>query len=163
METYFDTSLILKSYVPEVGTEEALAILQEHGGPFPFSHLLELELRTAIRMKHGRGEITAAEMRGSLQAVENDLSSGVLIRPAYELDEVFRRAEALSARHAAQTLARSADLWHVAAALEAGCTSFASFDQRQRAAAALCSLRVVPSRPGKASRRRAKGGPKSKS
>lgn len=62
--TYFDTSLILKSYVPEAGTEVALAILREHSGPFPFSHLLELELRTAIRMKHGRGEITAAEMRG---------------------------------------------------------------------------------------------------
>lgn len=94
--------------------------------------------------------------------MEKDFSSGVLIRPDYELDEVFRRAEALSARHAAQTLAWSADLWHVAEALETGCTSFASFEQRQRAAAALCGLQVVPSGPGKPPRRYAKGSAKSK-
>lgn len=61
MKTYFDTSVLLKSYIPEAGTPEALAIIRAAGAPFPFSHLLELELRTAIRIKHGRGEITVAE------------------------------------------------------------------------------------------------------
>ena len=62
MKTYFDTSLLLKTYIPEEGTPEAVAILREQENPSPLSHLLELELRTAIRTKHGRGEITAAEM-----------------------------------------------------------------------------------------------------
>lgn len=144
MKTYFDTSILLKTYVPEAGTPEALAILREQETPSPFSHLLEIELRTAIRVKHGRGEITAAEMRGSLQALEADLAKGILARPDYDLENVFRRAEVISSKHAAATLARSADLWHVAAALEAGCTAFASFDERQRKAAELCGLELIP-------------------
>ena len=144
MKTYFDTSLLLKSYVPEDGTPEALAVVREHEPPFPFSHLLEIELRTAIRVKHGRGEITAAEMRGALQALESDLANGVLARPDYDLEAVYLRAETISAKHAAATLARTADLWHVAAAVEAGCTAFASFDDRQRQAAQRCGLEVIP-------------------
>jgi predicted nucleic acid-binding protein len=162
MDAYFDTSILLKSFVPEEGTPEVLEILRKHGGPFPFSHLLELELRTALRMKHGRGEITAGELRGALQALEKDLASGVLVRPDYDLAEVFRRAESLSAKHAVSTLARSADLWHVAAALQAGCTFFASRDARQRQVAGLCGLVLIPSdatkppRTGKRGDRRTK-------
>lgn len=141
MKTYFDTSVLLKSYIPEAGTPEALAIIRAAGAPFPFSHLLELELRTAIRIKHGRGEITVAEKNGALQALEKDIAAGVMVRPDYGLEEVFRRAESISSKHAAGTLARSADLWHVAAALESGCAAFASFDERQRSAAALCAPR----------------------
>ena len=155
MKTYFDTSVLLKSYIPEPGTPEALDILRAAGGPFPLSHLLELELRTAIRIKHGRGEITAGEKNGALQAVENDIAAGILFRPDYDLAEVFRRAEAISSKHAAGTLARSADLWHVAAAIESEFTSFASFDERQRKAAGLCGLLLVPERLDKGAAARA--------
>lgn len=149
LKTYFDTSVLLKSYIPEAQTPEALAIIRAAGGPFPLSHLLELELRTAIRIKHGRGEITAAEKLGALQALEKDIAAGVLVRPDCDVEEVFRRAEAISSKHAASTLARSADLWHIAAAIESGCTAFASFDERQRKVAALCGLPLIPARVGK--------------
>ncbi len=145
--TYFDTSLFLKAYVAETGTAEAIAIIEGQESPAPLSHVLELELRTGIRLKYGRGEITTAAMRGALQAVEADIAAGVLARPDYDFADVFRRAEAISAKHAASTLARSADLWHVAAALEAGCTAFASFDDRRRKVAALCGLVVIPAEP----------------
>ena len=144
MKTYFDTSLLLKTYIQEPGSLEAVAILQNVETPFPLSHILEIELRTAIRLKHGRREITAAEMRGALQSLESDIAAGVLARPDYDLAEVYRRAEVVSAKHAAATLARSTDLLHVAAALEAGCTTFASFDERQRKCAALAGLKVIP-------------------
>ena len=116
----------------------------ENNNPVPFSHLLELELRTGIRLKHGRGEMTAAEQRGALKALESDLANGILARPDYDLDVVYRRAETLSAKHAASTLARSADIWHVAAALEIGCSAFASFDGRQRKLATLSTLKLLP-------------------
>lgn len=163
MDAYFDTSLLLKSYVPEEGTPEALEVLRKHGGPFPFSHLLELELRTALRMKHGRGEITARELRGALQALEKDLASGVLVRPDYDLKEVFRRAESVSAKHAASTLAQSADLWHIAAALQSGCTFFASRDTRQRKVAGLCGLRLIPSEAAKSAKTGKRGDRRTKS
>jgi len=144
MRIYFDTSALIKIYVREVNSPAALEILRTEKSPVPFSHLVELELRTAIRLKHGRGEITAAEQRAVLQTLESDLAKGVLARPDYDLDSVYRRAEALSAKHAAGTLARSADIWHVAAALEIGCTSFSSFDDRQRKLAALSKLKLLP-------------------
>ena len=144
MRIYFDTSTLIKIYVREVNSLAAVEILRAERSPVPFSHLVELELRTAIRLKHGRGEITAAQQRATLQTLESDLAKGVLARPNYDLDSIYRRAEALSAKHAAGTLARSADIWHVAAALEIGCNAFSSFDDRQRKLAALSKLRLLP-------------------
>lgn len=150
MRTYFDTSVLLKTYVREANTPDALAILRASAPPVAFSHLLELELRTALRNRQGRGELTAAELRAVLRAVESDLAGGILGRPDYDLDSVYRRAEVLSAKHAAATLTRSADLWHIAAALETGCSIFASFDERQRQCATLAGLKVNPAKAGKA-------------
>lgn len=144
MKTYFDTSILLKVYVPEANTTEALKILHAETPPAPFSHLLELELRTAIRLKCGRKKISLGEMRRTLQAIESDLSDGVLVRSNYDVSEVFHRAEALSAKYAATTLARSADIWHIAAALEIGCIYFASFDDRQRKVASLAGMKIIP-------------------
>jgi hypothetical protein len=144
MRVYFDTSVLIKIYVLEVNSPAAWEILRAEKSPVPFSHLVELELRTAIRLKHGRGEITVAEQRAVLQTLEGDLAKGVLARPDYDLDSVYRRAEILSAKHAAGTLARSADIWHVAAALEIGCNAFSSFDGRQRKLAALSKLKLLP-------------------
>ncbi len=144
MPTYFDTSIVLKCYVSEADSPAAVEIVQANKSSIPFSHILEIELRTGIRLKHGRGEITAAEMKASLQTVEGDLASGVLIRPDYDLEAVYTRAEALSAKHAAATLARSADILHIAAALESGCAVFASFDDRQRQIAVLAGLKIIP-------------------
>ena len=144
MKTYFDTSLLLATYLPEPRTDEALEILHSTTAPVPFSHLLELELRTAIRVKHGRGDVSAGTMRGALHALESDFAKGLLARPDYDLEAVFHRAESVSAKHAAATLARSADLWQVAAAMEAGCAALASFNERQRKAAKLCGLKVIP-------------------
>ena len=49
-----------------------------------------------------------------------------------------------AAKHSGATGTRSLDLWHVAAALESGCTAFASYDARQRKVAAGCALNLVP-------------------
>ena len=144
MRTYFDTSILIKIYVREVNSPAAVEVLRAGMLPVPFSHLVELELRTAIRLKRGRGEITPAEQRAVLQTLEGDLAKGVLARPDYDLDSVYRRAEVLSAKHAAATLTRSADIWHVAAALEIGCIAFSSFDARQRKLATLSKLKILP-------------------
>lgn len=144
LKTYFDTSLLLPTYLAEPGTEAALNIIRESSPPAPFTHLLELELRNAIRMKHGRRESSLATMRGALRALESDLANGILARPDYALEDVYRRAEILSAKYAVATISRSADIWHVAAALEIGCKEFASFDDRQRRLATLAGLKILP-------------------
>ena len=144
--TYIDTGILIKSYVREPDTPEALAIIEASGDPQVFSHIHEIEIPNAIRLKRFRKEITKEAEASAIQLFRDDVKTGRLERPEYDLAEVFRGAERLSAKHSGDLGTRSLDLLHVAAALEAGCTAFASFDQRQRKSAALAGLKVVPSK-----------------
>ncbi|HSP43423.1 MAG TPA: PIN domain-containing protein, partial [Luteolibacter sp.] len=74
--------------------------------------------------------------------------AGRFVRIDYDLAAVFIRAERLSAKCSARIGSRSLDLWHVAAALEAGCRTFVSYDSRQRKAAELSGLQVLPASAG---------------
>jgi predicted nucleic acid-binding protein len=64
----------------------------------------------------------------------------------YDLAKVFRRTEFLSAEYSGDIGSRSLDLLHVAAALEAGCRAFASFDVRQRKVAESYESALIPAR-----------------
>ena len=147
MSTYIDTALFVKAYVLEADSAEAIAILETVGEPFVYSHLHALEIPNAIRLKRFRGEITPAQETAALRVFKNDMDAGRFERIPYDLGAVFIRAEQLSARFSGELGTRSLDLWHVAAALEAGCTAFASYDARQRRAATLCKLRLIPAKP----------------
>lgn len=149
MRTYIDTSIFVKSFVLESDSQEAVTIMEVAGEPFAFSHLHEIEIPNAIRLKRFREEITRAEETAALRAFEADVSSGRFARPAHDLSAIFLRAEQLSERHSGNIGTRSLDLLHVAAALETGCTALASFDERQRKAAALSGLKLIPSAPAR--------------
>lgn len=144
MKTYIDTALFVKGFVLEADSPDAVAILESAGEPFIYSHLHELEIPNAIRLKRFRGEITKAQETAAIRTFRADVDAGRFERINYDLGAVFIRAEQLSAKYSGETGTRSLDLWHIAAALEAGCTSFASYDSRQRKAATLCGLAVVP-------------------
>jgi len=143
-KTYIDTGILVKSYVREPDTPKAIAILEAAGDPQVFSHFHEIEIPNAIRLKRFRGEITKEEEAAAVQIFRDDIKAGRMEKPDYDLAEVFRRAEKLSAKHSGDMGTRSLDLLHIAAALEAGCTVFASFDERQRKCAALAGLKVIP-------------------
>ena len=144
MTTYFDTAILVKAFVLETDSPEAIRLLEEAGEPFIFSHLHALEIPNAIRLKRFRGEVTRAQETAALRAFRSDVDSGRFRHLDYDLAEVFIHAECLSARFAGDTGARSLDLWHVAAAREGGCATFASYDACQRKVAALCGLTVIP-------------------
>ncbi len=146
MKTYLDTSLLVKSFVWEGDSPAAIQIVEAVGEPLPFSHLHEIEIPNAIRLKRFRGEITRAQETAAIRAFRTDVDAGRMARPAYNLTAVFIRAEQLSARHSGEIGTRSLDLLHVAAALEAGCTAFASYDERQRKCAALAGMKVIPAK-----------------
>ena len=144
LSTYFDTGVLVKAYVFERGTPEALALIRRVRPPIPLTHLHGIEIRNALRLKCGRSEITEVEMKASLRLFQDDINAGRLEAATYELAGLFQRAESLSNRHATATLARTLDILHVAAALEIGCTDFVSFDKRQRSLAGLEKLRISP-------------------
>ena len=146
MSPYFDTGVLVKSYVLENDSPFAVGLIQATGGPFWFSHLHAVELPNAIRLKRFRKEITPAQEVAALRALRSDVNSGRLARPHYDLAATFLRAEWLSAKCSAQVGSRSLDILHVAIALEAACTEFVSFDERQRKVAALAGLKVLPAK-----------------
>ncbi|MGB8356945.1 MAG: type II toxin-antitoxin system VapC family toxin [Chthoniobacteraceae bacterium] len=142
MSTYFDTGVLLKSYVTEKNSANADALILQAMLPIPFTHFHDIEMRTALRLKHGRGEITAAELKGALRDLQVDISEGRLAKPACDLPDVFRAAEELSSKYAAVTLARSMDILHVAAAVVIGAKTSVTFDTRQAALATKAGLKA---------------------
>jgi predicted nucleic acid-binding protein len=148
MKTYLDTSILVKSFVWESDSPAAIAIVEAAGEPLAFTHLHEIEIPNAIRLKRFRGEITRAQEIAAIRAFRTDVDAGRMARPAYDFTAVFIRAEQLSARCSGEIGTRSLDLLHVAAALEAGCTAFASDDERQRKCAALAGMTVIPAKRG---------------
>jgi predicted nucleic acid-binding protein len=55
---YFDTGVLLKLYLPEPRAAEAVAHVNASTNVPPITPLHELEMRSALRQKVGRGEIT---------------------------------------------------------------------------------------------------------
>lgn len=141
---YIDTGILLKLYATEANSHEADALVASFDTPLPLTHFQELEVRNALRLKQGCGELTEKETALALDDFQSDIEAGRYERPAYDLATVFARAEALSGKHAVQTKCRSLDLLHVAAAQEIGSREFASFDERQRAVARAAGLVVLP-------------------
>jgi len=144
VETYVDTGIIVKGYVRESNSPNAIAILEQAGFPLLLSHFHEIEIPNAIRLKRFRLEISKQEEEVAIRDFLADIKAGRLIKPDYDLAQVFRRAEELSSLHSGQIGTRSLDLLHVAAALDARCSVFSSFDARQRKLAGLCGLTVLP-------------------
>lgn len=140
---YFDTGVLLKLYLPEPRAAEAVDFVRTSPGKPPVNHLHELEMRSALRQKVGRGELTQMECDALITQVEFDLTTGVYERVTVSWPDVFARAEALSAAHGSETLCRSLDTLHVALALELGATEFCSFDLRQLRMAAVAGLAVI--------------------
>ncbi len=149
MTAYVDTGLLVKSYVMESDSPEAIAIIEAAGDPLLFSHVHAVEIPNAIHLKRFRKEITPAQESAAIRAFRADVDAGRLARPAYDLAAVFVRAEGLSGKHSGAIGSRSLDVLHVASALEARCTEFISFDGRQRKIAAMAGLHVIPSKLAK--------------
>jgi predicted nucleic acid-binding protein len=142
LSTYFDTGVLLKSYVTEKNSAIADALILQAAAQIPFTHFHEIEMRTALRLKRGRGEITEGELKGALRSLQEDIDAGRLKKPAYDLPDVFHKAEELSAKYAAITLSRSLDILHVAAAVVIGAKIFVTFDARQAALATKAGLKA---------------------
>jgi predicted nucleic acid-binding protein len=142
VNTYFDSSALIAVYATERFSRQARAEARVTPG-IPFTVLHELEVGTALRVLHGRGVLTARELRDLLAHMTDDRSAHRLREVRIDLFVVFARALELSARHASTLLCRSLDVLHVATALEIGCTRFVSGDDRQLALASAEGLDAV--------------------
>src|SRR5438045_3201810 len=120
MDAYFDSAIIVKLYVQEVTSPDAIRLVGAYAAPYVLTQWQVLEVKNAIRLKAFRGEITVAEMGQSIGAFGQDIASGRWQRPAYAPAAVEQKTEELSAGHALTLGCRTLDIIHVAAALIIG-------------------------------------------
>jgi predicted nucleic acid-binding protein len=144
MDAYFDSALIVKLYVKEATSPDAIRLVSGYVAPYALTQWQALEVKNAIRLKAFRAEITAAEMNQSIAALEQDIATGRWQRPPYTAATVEQKANELSAGHSAVLGCRTLDIIHVAAALVLGAKEFVTFDGRQGALAKQVGLTVKP-------------------
>ena len=117
--------------------------MHRRGAPLLFTPWHRLEVRNAIRLSVFHGLIDASQGKTQLKQMEADLHDETLLsHTPMEWVAVLREAESLGAAHSESLGCRSADLFHVAAAVELGCDQFLTFDERQRKMAKAAGLSV---------------------
>ncbi len=144
MDAYFDSAIIVKLYVQEATSPDAIRLVDGYAAPYALTQWQALEVKNAIRLKTFRGEITSSDMNQSVAAFEQDIGAGRWQRPNHIVSAVEQKAEELSASHAAMLGCRTLDIIHVAAALVIGAKEFVTFDGRQGALARQAGLTVKP-------------------
>lgn len=128
---YLDTSFVVSLYSVDANSAAAAVALQAAQSPLLMSSLTEIETVNALGLREFRKEISKTEANVSLRDFEEDLHRGAFLRSALP-ESAFSRARTLSRQSTARLGLRTADLLHVAAALEFGATALLTFDIRQR-------------------------------
>ena len=141
MKIYADTSFLVSLYSLDANSVVAARTVKASVGDRFLTILVELEVINAFGLRVFRKEVTAAQAQSSLSDFEKDLRDGVFQLRGLP-DTVFERARQLSRRTTARLGTRTADILHVAAALELGVDYLYSFDQHQRKLAQTVRLKL---------------------
>jgi len=143
LTVYVDSGILVKSYVYEENSDQAIALLEESSGGIIYTCLHSIEIPNAICLKRFRREITRAQMNASLKALNSDLKQGYLFRPDVEVSDLFDLARTYSLKYSAELGTRSLDILHVAHAMLLKCESFLSWDPRQSRLASAVGMRCI--------------------
>ena len=143
MKAYADSSFIVALYLQQQSSAKAIGLIERYGQALPFSPWHRLEVRNAIRLAVFQKLIDAAQAKTQLKQLDTDLKEETLLtHTPTDWTDVLREAEKLGAAHNEIIGCRSTDLFHVAAATEAGCDTFLTLDERQAAMARAAGLAV---------------------
>src|SRR5260370_13265283 len=112
MDAYFDSAIVVKLYVKEATSPEAIRLVGAYFAPYTLTQWQALEIKNAIRLKAFRSEITDAEMSQSIAAFEQDIATGRWQPPAYPVAAVEQKADELSPAHSASLRCRTPDTIH---------------------------------------------------
>lgn len=141
MTTYVDTSFLVSLYTLDANSRAAAAAMRKSRSEFLITTLTELELANALEVRVHRKEISHQQARASWDMFSGDVSGGIWTVRSLT-DQVFARALVLSRQTTARLGIRTADVLHVAAAIELGCGALCSFDRQQRALARHMGLKL---------------------
>ena len=143
MKIYVDTSFLVSLYSADANSVGAVRIMHNAAEELFITTFAELEVLNALGLRVFRKEVSPAQAKSSLRHFEEDLRTGIFqLKPLPE--NVFGRARQLSRQTTPRLGTRTADLLHVAAALELGSDCLYSFDRQQRQLAQALKLKLNP-------------------
>jgi uncharacterized protein len=136
---YFDTSVLVKRYVREAGSEEVQKLLRAYR--LVSSTVTPVEASTAFRRRKDSGDIAVRHFDAIIKRFDSDRQTWELIETG---KEVLDRAE----RFGRENKVRALDAIHIASAILfreaiAQTLPFVTADSAQREAAAHTSLDVI--------------------
>ncbi len=141
MKVYADASFLISLYSPDANSAAAAHTMQASVGDRYLTVFGELEVVNAFELRVFRKELSASQAQSSLKDFEKDMRDGIFqLRPLS--DQVFERARQLSRQTTARLGTRTADLLHVAAALELEADCLYTFDRHQRKLAQAVRLKL---------------------
>ena len=92
MDSYFDSSIIVKLYVQEANSADAIRLVSGYSAPYALTSWQTLEVKNAIRLKAFRHDITPDEMTQSIAAFEQDIAVGRWMRPGHTVAAVEQKS-----------------------------------------------------------------------
>jgi predicted nucleic acid-binding protein len=131
LKIYADSSFLVSLYSADSNSAAASSTMEASSGECLVTTLGELEVVNAFGLRVFRKEVSAAQARESLLDFEKDLRDGSLQLRGLS-DAILEQAGQLSRQTTAKLGTRTAELLHVAAALELGADYLYSFDRQQR-------------------------------
>jgi predicted nucleic acid-binding protein len=141
LKVYADPSFVVSLYSPDANSAAAARTMQAHSGDRFVTTFGELEVINAMGLRVFRKEVSAAQAQSALIQFEHDLRDGLFQLRTLE-DSILERAGQLSRQTTAKLGTRTADLLHVAAALELGVDCLYTFDLHQRRLAQTLRLKL---------------------
>jgi predicted nucleic acid-binding protein len=141
LKVYADPSFLVSLYSPDSNSAAATRTMRAVIGECFVTTFGELEVVNAFGLRVFRKEVSPAQAQSSLSDFEKDLEGGIL-RLRQVQETFFERARQLSRQTTAKLGTRSADLLHVAAAIELGVDWLYSFDEQQRRLAQALRLKL---------------------
>jgi len=141
LKIYADTSFLVSLYSLDANSAAAVRTMQASPADRFLTSLGELEVVNALELRILRKEISPEQAQSSFHDFEKHLREGIFQVRGF-VDTFFERALQLSRQTTAKLGTRTADLLHVAAALELGVDYLYSFDQQQRRLAKAVRLKM---------------------
>jgi len=141
LKVYADPSFIVSLYSPDANSAAAARTMQASSADRYLNTFGELEVVNAMGLRIFRKEISPAQAQASVIEFERDLREGVFQLRGLS-DSILERARQLSRQTTAKLGTRTADLLHVAAALELSVDYLYTFDRQQRKLAQALRLKL---------------------
>lgn len=139
---YLDTSVIVKLYVLEDGSEEIFNFVKKNKKPLLLNQLQETELKNAFSLKAFRKEISSIQLSELTTKFKKDIAIGRFIRQKVDWNSIWELSQKLSKEYSNSIGCRTMDIMHVAIALHLNISFFLTNDERQKKLASSLDMNV---------------------